>query len=100
MEEPYTKKLTMCLGFQVDCTEETSLCADHEVTGFPTLKLFEKGGKSFKRYSGKRDLEALKNFVQENVLGLEKEVKEPKTLRMIFSFTVSQFLCGVLPLYT
>ncbi|KAK3766440.1 hypothetical protein RRG08_056114 [Elysia crispata] len=60
---------------KVDCTEETSLCADHEVTGFPTLKLFEKGGKSFKRYSGKRDLEALKNFVQENVLGLEKEAE-------------------------
>ncbi|GFO12562.1 thioredoxin domain-containing protein 5 [Plakobranchus ocellatus] len=54
---------------KVDCTEHTALCADHEVTGFPTLKLFETGGKSFKRYSGKRDLESLKNFVQEQILG-------------------------------
>lgn len=58
---------------KVDCTEETALCGDHEITGFPTLKLFEKGGKAFKRYSGRRDLEALKNFVQEQVLGKEEQ---------------------------
>ncbi|RUS88906.1 hypothetical protein EGW08_003345 [Elysia chlorotica] len=61
---------------KVDCTEETALCADHEVTGFPTLKLFEKGGKSFKRYSGKRDLESLKNYVQEQVVGQDEQAQK------------------------
>ncbi|GFS11878.1 thioredoxin/protein disulfide isomerase [Elysia marginata] len=64
---------------KVDCTEETALCADHEITGFPTLKLFEKGGKTFKRYSGKRDLEALKNFVQEQVVGKEEQAEAGNT---------------------
>ena len=66
---------------QVDCTEETALCAEHDVTGFPTLKLFDKGGKSVKRYSSKRDLEALKNWVQEQVLGKDEEVKQAEIRR-------------------
>ncbi|KAK6960449.1 EF-hand calcium-binding domain-containing protein 14 [Biomphalaria glabrata] len=61
---------------KVDCTVHTALCADHEVVGFPTLKLFEAGGKAHKRYSGKRDLSSLKAFVQEQVLGLDEELKE------------------------
>ncbi|XP_059152695.1 thioredoxin domain-containing protein 5-like [Physella acuta] len=56
---------------KVDCTVHTGLCADHEVVGFPTLKLFEIGGGSYKRYSGKRDLESLKNFIQEKIQGLD-----------------------------
>ncbi|KAH9488252.1 Thioredoxin domain-containing protein 5 [Bulinus truncatus] len=58
---------------KVDCTIHTSLCADHEVVGFPTLKLFETGGEEHKRYTGKRDLESLKAYVQEQVLGIGGE---------------------------
>ncbi|CAL1537590.1 unnamed protein product [Lymnaea stagnalis] len=58
---------------KVDCTVHTGLCADHDVVGFPTLKLFEANGETHKRYSGKRDLESLKAFIQEQIQGLGSE---------------------------
>ncbi|XP_035828844.1 thioredoxin domain-containing protein 5 homolog [Aplysia californica] len=73
----YNKKATSPVVIaKVDCTVQTGLCADHEIVGFPTLKLFEAGGESHKRYTGKRDLESLKAFVQDNLQGEEGEAVE------------------------
>ena len=44
-----------------------ALCMEHDIMGFPTLKLFDVAGTESKRYTGKRDLGSLKNFIKENV---------------------------------
>jgi len=48
----------------VDCTVETDLCSDYDVSGYPTIKYFtpetdEKGDS----YNGGRDFDALKAHV-------------------------------------
>ena len=52
----------------VDCTVETELCSDYDVSGYPTIKYFtaetdEKGAD----YSGGRDFDGLKKFVEESL---------------------------------
>ena len=50
---------------KVDCTKETKICkADPDVKGYPTLKLYV-GGEAIK-YSGPRNIEAFKAFIQDN----------------------------------
>lgn len=50
---------------KVDCTEEDSkqICADEEVTGFPTIYIYRDGQK-LQEYNGNRSLEDLYEFVQ------------------------------------
>jgi thioredoxin domain-containing protein 5 len=57
---------------KVDCTEETSLCADHGVRGYPTLKLFREVD-NVTPYQGARDLENLFQFVMETVAGAAQQ---------------------------
>lgn len=53
----------------VDCTEEKDLCEKQGVTGFPTLKFFTaKNGKEGEKYEGPRTLDALTQFVEEELL--------------------------------
>ena len=49
----------------VDCTSDTgkSLCAKHEINGYPTLKTFYKDG-SVVDYAGPRDLDSLRHHAQ------------------------------------
>lgn len=42
---------------KVDCTEETELCRQYEVQGYPTLKVF-RGLDSIKPYPGARKADA------------------------------------------
>ncbi|CAG2247296.1 ERP46 [Mytilus edulis] len=37
---------------KVDCTVETALCADNDVTGYPTIKFFSNGKDGAVRYKG------------------------------------------------
>ncbi|GBG60934.1 hypothetical protein CBR_g16056 [Chara braunii] len=46
----------------VDCTTSTEVCTKHEIRGYPTLKVFHNG-KEFRRYTGARDVESLKTFI-------------------------------------
>lgn len=57
---------------KVDCTVDTDLCAEQDVTGYPTLKLFNNGDlANGVRYRGKREISAFDNFLAENVKGEE-----------------------------
>lgn len=52
----------------VDCTADGEpLCESHEIRGYPTLKVFKDGDTAGEDYSGGRDFESLKNFVEENL---------------------------------
>ncbi|XP_076082915.1 thioredoxin domain-containing protein 5-like [Mytilus galloprovincialis] len=65
---------------KVDCTVETALCADNDVTGYPTIKFFSNGKDGAVRYKGGRDLEALQSFVEEQLGKGEEEKEEEEEL--------------------
>lgn len=53
---------------KVDCTVETDLCSKHDVSGYPTIKIFDaESGEKGKPYNGGRDVNALKTFIDENL---------------------------------
>ena len=52
---------------KVDCTTDTALCAENDVTGYPTIKFFPNGKEGAIRYKGVRDLNALQDFVEEQL---------------------------------
>ena len=63
---------------KVDCTVETSVCSDNDVTGYPTLKFFEKDGKddSAEKYRGGRDKDSLVKFINKKLGAEPEEEKE------------------------
>lgn len=52
---------------KVDCTKHQSLCADHQVTGYPTLRLFKLGEKESVKFKGTRDLPAITDFINQEL---------------------------------
>lgn len=66
---------------KVDCTVETALCSENDVTGYPTLKFFKKGEEADKaeKYRGARDMDALVKFINKK---LGKEVEEVRKTKI------------------
>ena len=55
----------MVIG-DADCTADgKELCNDNGVSGYPTIKYFDAEGEH--KYSGGRDFDALKKFVEDNL---------------------------------
>ncbi|EDW06703.1 thioredoxin domain-containing protein 5 homolog [Drosophila mojavensis] len=52
---------------KVDCTKHQTLCADHQVTGYPTLRLFKLGEKESVKFKGTRDLPAITDFINQEL---------------------------------
>ncbi|CAF0851010.1 unnamed protein product [Adineta steineri] len=50
---------------EVDCSEEPLLCSDHDVFGYPTIKLFVHGSGA--RYEGPRHVDSLEAFYREKI---------------------------------
>jgi thiol-disulfide isomerase/thioredoxin len=53
-----------------DCTIHKEVCEKFEVRGYPTIKYFVDGEKTGKDYSGGRDFDSLKKFVDDNLVVL------------------------------
>jgi hypothetical protein len=51
----------------VDCTVHNDLCGEHGVSGYPTIKYYTAESPDGESYSGGRDLDSLKSFVEENL---------------------------------
>eukprot|EP00249_Psilotum_nudum_P011261 c23065_g1_i2 orf=188-697(+) len=57
---------------RVDCTLSKPTCVKVDIRSYPTLKLFYNG-EDIEKYTGPRDLEALKKFALEAALKLARE---------------------------
>lgn len=57
---------------KVDCTQEEKLCAEQEVSGFPTLKVFRNGASS--PYSGTRKKEGIVSYMMKQQLPAVSQV--------------------------
>lgn len=76
---------------EVDCTASgEALCSKFQVQGYPTLKVFKKGGNIMKgeEYNGGRDFNAFNSYVQKNLAGPEcsledKEGCAPEELKIL-----------------
>lgn len=63
--EEYADSSSVLIG-DADCTADAkTLCSDQGVSGYPTIKYFDAEGEH--KYSGGRDFDALKQFVEENL---------------------------------
>jgi protein disulfide-isomerase A1 len=47
---------------KVDCTAETDLCAQHDIKGYPTLKVFKEGNAS--EYNGGRQADLIIGYMR------------------------------------
>jgi len=62
----YADRSDVVIG-DADCTASgQSLCQDQGVSGYPTIKYFDAEGEH--QYQGGRDFDALKKFVEENLV--------------------------------
>ncbi|XP_053657866.1 thioredoxin domain-containing protein 5 homolog [Anopheles marshallii] len=55
---------------RVDCTTDGDLCTQHDITGYPMMKLFRKGasdGEGGTKYRGGRDLALFNAFLDEQL---------------------------------
>ncbi|UJR30158.1 hypothetical protein I4U23_017698 [Adineta vaga] len=50
---------------QVDCSANALLCSDHDIFGYPTIKLFIRGSGA--RYNGQRQIESFDKFYQQKI---------------------------------
>lgn len=51
----------------VDCTISSEICAQQDITGYPTLKFFKQTITDGVRFRGTRDLPSLTNFINEQL---------------------------------
>ncbi|KAL4218401.1 Thioredoxin domain-containing protein 5 [Mactra antiquata] len=83
---------------KVDCTQQSALCADHGVRGYPTVKFFNKN-KEGDKYAGARSLDSFKAYIQEQLSpgddntneGEEKEVAEAVATDGLYELTSDNF---------
>ncbi|KAF7992883.1 hypothetical protein HCN44_005227 [Aphidius gifuensis] len=52
---------------KVDCTTDSSVCSQNDVTGYPTLKFFKEGESTGIKFRGTRDLQSLTSFINEQL---------------------------------
>jgi hypothetical protein len=65
---------------RVDCTVEKQLCAQQQVSAFPTLRVYRQHDThSHENYHGDRTVEALHDFLQESVEDMEEAGFHPLT---------------------
>ncbi|KAL6255752.1 hypothetical protein P5V15_012995 [Pogonomyrmex californicus] len=52
---------------KVDCTTESGLCSEQDVTGYPTLKFYKAGEIKGVKFRGTRDLPTLTSFINDQL---------------------------------
>ncbi|KAH0566889.1 thioredoxin domain-containing protein 5 homolog [Cotesia glomerata] len=65
---------------KVDCTTDSSICSEHDVTGYPTLKFFKAGENNGIKFRGTRDLPSLTAFINEQLGSIPKDAELDTTI--------------------
>ncbi|KAB0790649.1 hypothetical protein PPYR_14902 [Photinus pyralis] len=78
---------------KVDCTVDSKICSDEDVTGYPTLKFFKLGNNVGEKFRGTRDLPSLTSFINEQLRSAEEDdtVKVPQPLQGLIELTDENF---------
>ncbi|KAJ3113427.1 protein disulfide-isomerase precursor [Phlyctochytrium bullatum] len=61
---------------KVDCTVETDVCSEHDIRGYPTLKVFRKGKSA--DYKGQRKSDSIVSYMKKQALPALSELKADK----------------------
>lgn len=79
---------------KVDCTTESKVCSDQDVTGYPTLKFFKVGDSEGVKFRGTRDLPSLTTFINEQLREGDEEINEvniPELVSGLIELTEDNF---------
>lgn len=78
---------------KVDCTVDSKICSEEDVTGYPTLKFFRLGSNVGEKFRGTRDLPSLTSFINEQLRSADEEdtVKVPQPLQGLMELTDDNF---------
>ncbi|CAH1118772.1 unnamed protein product [Phaedon cochleariae] len=58
---------------KVDCTTDSDVCSEQDITGYPTLKFYKVGDSEGVKFRGTRDLPTITNFINEQLREGEEE---------------------------
>lgn len=62
---------------KVDCTTESTLCSEQDVTGYPTLKFYKVGEAKSIKFRGTRDLASLTLFINDQLTTSPTDESDP-----------------------
>lgn len=82
---------------QIDCTVEEQLCQDHEIRGYPTLKVFRGSENAPTDYDGPRDAEGIADYVIKETLPPVLQAVDADELDVLVDAQKRPFIVQVLP---
>ncbi|CAF1476375.1 unnamed protein product [Rotaria sp. Silwood1] len=83
------KKNTDLRVAEIDCSKDALVCSDHDIYGYPTLKLFVRGSGA--RYEGPRQIESLDAFYREKLAEDTNYEDNVATKKAIIELTADNF---------
>jgi len=80
---------------KVDCTVDSKICSEEDVTGYPTLKFFKVGSSESVKFRGTRDLPSLTMFINEQLRSADEDdnivTKVPEPTQGLLELTEDSF---------
>jgi len=100
-EEAATQLKGMARVAKVDATEEQALAGDHDVTGYPSIKVYKPKSTTFEDYQGERKADAIIDFAMEVLedSGLGPQVNQLTSQEVFDEQCSGKKICvvGILP---
>lgn len=82
---------------QIDCTEERDLCANFEIRGYPTLKVFKGDASNVSDYPGQRVSDSIISYMSKLTLPAVQTIDDAATLDSKIESLPESFILQVLP---
>lgn len=82
---------------QVDCTEDRDLCAEFDIRGYPTMKIFRGEVSTPSDYSGQRQSDAIINYMVKLTLPSVQTFEDAKALEDALDDLSDTLILQVLP---
>lgn len=82
---------------QIDCTEERDLCANFEIRGYPTLKVFKGNASNISDYPGQRASDSIVSYMSKLTLPAVQTFDDAETLNSKLNSLSESFILQVIP---